>query len=87
VIELTKEGTFKRITNSDIYSILEEVRVEVKKTNGRVTRLEDMHVTNLSKINDVRTSNEKSIDNIWKVLIMAASVVGGFVIWLLNKLF
>lgn len=35
------EVTFKRITNNDIYEILMDVRDEVKKTNGRVTNIEE----------------------------------------------
>lgn len=37
------DNTFKIITNEDMYQKLEAIYDEVKKTNGRVTALEQKH--------------------------------------------
>jgi hypothetical protein len=84
---LTKDDTFKRITNNDIYTILQEVRDEVKKTNGRVTRLEDLHLTVLDAHKDLKEETKSSFKIVWSVFLLAASSTLTFLIWLLNKLF
>ena len=81
------DNTFKKITNNDIYLILQEVRDEVKKTNGRVTRAEQR----LDDIKDHFKDNEKSLDSrfskVWAVIGGIISAMLVIALWIIEKLF
>ena len=81
------DNTFKKITNNDIYSILQEVRDEVKKTNGRVTRAEQR----LDDIKDHFRDTEKSLDGrfskVWAVIGGIISAMLVIALWIIEKLF
>ena len=81
------DNTFKKITNNDIYLILQEVRDEVKKTNGRVTRAEQR----LDDIKDHFAEDKADLNSrfskVWAVIGGIISAMLAIALWIIEKLF